>query len=55
MNKLWVVEMDYGATNWAPIAYCVSEKQAKNLASEPRLEKYGKPVRVREYGEPAPS
>lgn len=50
---MWVVEIDYGAINWSPIAYATSESQAKKLAEAPHILAVGKPVRVRRYGVPA--
>jgi hypothetical protein len=50
---MWVIEIDYGGINWEPIAWAVSEYQAKKLAEAPHILEVGKPVRVREYGKPA--
>lgn len=50
----WVVEIDMGAINWVPIAYCVSEIQAEKLAARPHIVSCGKPARVRELWKPAP-
>lgn len=51
---MWVIEIDYGGINYEPIAYCLSEKQANDLAAKPHIIAVGKPVRVRKYGTKAP-